>query len=409
MPIFYNIAIKFYYLLVLLFSFFNKKAALWITGRKNWKNKFTPDPNTQKVWLHFASLGEFEQGKPLLQTMRADHPSKEIVITFFSPSGYEIRKNSPLGDYILYLPLDTAENAIKFLDLFKPELAIFNKYEYWYHFYKELNKRQIPVYVTSAIFRPQQVFFKWYGDFNRKILSFVTHFFVQNKESAELLGGLGLNNFTVCGDTRFDSVLDLAKNKKEFPLIENFKSDGNLLIAGSTWPADEALIAEYIKNLDDKWKVVFAPHEIGEDKISGLENLLREKSVRYSSLSNGLKTLNPSVKCVIIDNIGMLSSLYSYGEIAYIGGGFGVGIHNTLEAAAWSLPVVFGSNYHNFQEAKDLVALGGGFTITNQHELNLIVDKLVNNSDFRQNAGEKAKNYVAQNTGATAVIMGKIF
>ncbi len=409
MPIFYNIAIKIYYLLVFVFSFFNKKAALWITGRKDWENKFSINPKTKKVWLHFASLGEFEQGKPLLQAIRQQHPKKEIIITFFSPSGYEIRKNSPLGDYILYLPLDTVDNAIEFLDLFKPELAIFNKYEYWYHFYKELHKRKIPLYVTSAIFRPKQVFFKWYGGFNRIILSFVTHFFVQNKESAELLIGLGLNNFTICGDTRFDSVLDLTKNKKEFTLIEKFKGDGKLLIAGSTWPADESIIATYIRNLDENWKVIFAPHEIGDDKISGLEILLGEKSVRYSELSSGSKQLNSAVKCIIIDNIGMLSSLYSYGEVAYIGGGFGDGIHNTLEAAAWGLPVIFGSNYQNFQEAKDLITVGGGFTIANQQEFNAVFDKLVDKQEFRRDAGEKAKIYVAQNTGATEVIIKKIF
>lgn len=409
MPIFYNIAIKVYYLLVFLFSFFNKKAKLWVDGRRNWENKFNLNPATKKVWLHFASLGEFEQGKPLLQAIRKNHPETEIIITFFSPSGYEIRKNSPLGDYILYLPLDTAKNANQFIDSFQPEMAIFNKYEYWYHFYKALNEKQIPVYVTSAIFRPNQIFFKWYGGFNRKILSFVKHFFVQNKESAELLNSIGLNNYTVCGDTRFDSVLDLAKNKKEFPLIEEFKGNSELIIAGSTWPADEELIAAYIKNLDDNWKVIFAPHEIGAVKIAGLEDLIGDQSVRYSLLANGAKQLNPSVKCVIIDNIGMLSSLYSYGEIAYIGGGFGVGIHNTLEAAAWGLPVVFGNNYRKFQEAKDLIAVGGGFTIANQQELNSIFDRLINEPEFRNEAGDKAKSYVAQNTGATAVIMREIF
>ncbi len=409
MPIFYNIAIKVYYLLVLLFSFFNKKAKLWIDGRRDWRQKFSPKADTKKVWLHFASLGEFEQGKPLLQAIRQKQPEKEIIITFFSPSGYEIRKNSPLGDYILYLPLDTAKNARDFLDLFKPEIAIFNKYEYWYHFYKELNQRQTPVYVTSAIFRPNQIFFKWYGGFNRKILSFVNHFFVQNTESADLLKSIGLTNYTVCGDTRFDSVLDLAKNKKEFPLIAEFKGSAQLIIAGSTWPADEELIANYVKSLPANWKMIFAPHEIGEDKISGLQRLLGSKALRYSSLVKEPDKLTPEIETLIIDNIGMLSSLYTYGEVAYIGGGFGAGIHNTLEAAAWGLPVVFGSNYQKFQEAKDLIAVGGGFTIANQPELNSTLDQLINKLEFRAEAGEKAKSYVAQNTGATAVIMAKIF
>lgn len=382
---------------------------MWIDGRRNWDAKFSPDPLKKKVWLHFASLGEFEQGKPLLQAIRKEHPAKEIIITFFSPSGYEIRKNSPLGDYILYFPLDTAKNAKKFIELFNPEMAIFNKYEYWFHFYKALNAKQIPIYVSSAIFRPQHIFFKWYGGFNRKILGFVNHFFVQNVASAELLKSIGLHNYTVCGDTRFDSVLDLAKNKKEFPLIEEFKGNSKLMIAGSTWPADEELIVTYLKKLEGSWKVIFAPHEIDEVKIAGLEKLMGDVSVRYSLLANGAKQLNAAVKCIIIDNIGMLSSLYSYGEIAYIGGGFGVGIHNTLEAAAWGLPVVFGSNYHKFQEAKDLIAIGGGFSVSNQQALNSVFDQLISNDKFRAAAGEKAKNYVAENTGATAAIMREIF
>ncbi|MFC5283737.1 3-deoxy-D-manno-octulosonic acid transferase [Pedobacter alpinus] len=409
MLVFYNIVIKSYYFLVVFFSFFNKKAKLWLVGRKNWQQKFVVNPSTTKVWFHFASLGEFEQGKPLLQAIKTQQPQKQIIITFFSPSGYEIRKNSNLGDYILYLPLDTKQNAEDFIALFKPEIAFFNKYEYWYHFYKTLNKNNIPVFVTSAIFRPKHIFFKWYGGFNRKILSFVTHFFIQNKESAVLLNGIGFKNYTICGDTRFDSVLDLAKNKKEFPLIEAFKAEHKLIIAGSTWPQDEELIANYIKNLNGDWKIIFAPHEIGEDKILNLEKLLGDQSVRYSSLLNSSENLNSAIKCIIIDNIGMLSSLYSYGDIAYIGGGFGVGIHNTLEAAAWGLPVVFGSNFQKFQEAKDLITNGGGFTIANQQELNIIFEKLINQPKFRIEAGLKAKNYVAVNIGATEVIMEYVF
>lgn len=216
MLVFYNIVIKFYYFLVVFFSLFNKKAKLWLVGRKNWQQKFVVNPSTTKVWFHFASLGEFEQGKPLMQALRAEYLDKEIIITFFSPSGYEIRKNSNLGNYILYLPLDTKQNAEDFIKLFKPEIAFFNKYEYWYHFYKTLNKYNIPVFVTSAIFRPKHIFFKWYGGFNRKILTFVTHFFIQNDESASLLNSLGFKNYTVCGDTRFDSVLELAKIKRNF-------------------------------------------------------------------------------------------------------------------------------------------------------------------------------------------------
>lgn len=409
MLIFYNIALKFYYILIWFASFFNKKAKLWIVGRKNWAQKIIVNPNTDKVWFHFASLGEFEQGKPILQSVRKQYPDKEIVITFFSPSGYEIRKNSNLGDYILYLPNDSRKNALKFLELFKPEVAIFNKYEYWYHYFKILHQKHIPVYVTSAIFRPNQIFFKWYGSLHREILTYVTHFFVQNTESGELLKTLNHHNYTICGDTRFDTVLDLAKNKKDFPLIEEFKNNHKLIIAGSTWPKDEDLISNYIKNLDENWKIIFAPHEISEDKISNLEKTLSIKSLRYSKVSNDKSLLTTNCRCIIIDNIGMLSSLYAYGDFAYIGGGFGAGIHNTLEAAAWGLPVVFGSNYHQFNEAKELISKGGGFSIDNQGELNKVFGMLVHQDDKRTNAGSIAKEYVAQNTGATEVIMHTIF
>src|SRR6476659_3137442 len=265
MPAIYHIGIKIYYFFILVVSLFNTKAKYWIEGRRNWRKKFSEVSKEPKIWFHFASLGEFEQGKPLLQAIRKQIPEKKIVITFFSPSGYEIRKNSPLGDYILYLPIDTKKNAEDFIRIFNPEMGVFNKYEYWYAFFKSLNEHRIPIYVTSAIFRENQVFFKWYGSFNRKILSYVTRFFVQNEKSSELLKSIGFNNFTLSGDTRFDSVLDLAKNKKEFPIIQKFKGDQKLLIAGSTWPEDEKILSNYPFN--DDWKLIIAPHEISEAKI----------------------------------------------------------------------------------------------------------------------------------------------
>lgn len=406
MLLFYTLGIKFYYILIYLVSFFNIKAKQWIDGRKNWRQKYNPNTKTQKVWFHFASLGEFEQGKPLLQAIRSQHPDKEIIITFFSPSGYEIRKNSPLGDYILYLPIDSVKNANDFIELFKPEMAIFNKYEYWYFYFKVLHLKQIPLYVTSAIFRPKQIFFKPYGGFNRKILSFVTQFFVQNEESVHLLKSIGFNNSILSGDTRFDSVLDLTKNKKEFPLIEKFKEENLLFIAGSTWPEDENLIINFINEQVLPWKFIIAPHEISEIKLSDLEKSLGSTSIRYSELE---KTGLSEAKVLIIDNIGMLSSLYAYGEIAYIGGGFGAGIHNTLEAAAWGLPVIFGPNHHKFQEAKDLIRLKGGFTVSNQTELNNFFIQLISNESLRKEAGKIAKNYITANIGATQVIMKNIF
>lgn len=406
MPIFYNIGIKFYYFLIWIASFFNKKAKLWIDGRKNWRLKFNPNQSHKNIWFHFASLGEFEQGKPLLQAVRERFPEKKVVITFFSPSGYEVRKNSPLGDYILYLPLDTAKNAKDFIKIFKPEIAFFNKYEYWNYFFKELKKQQIPLYITSAIFRKEQLFFKPYGGFYRGILKCVTHFFVQNQTSADLLDSIGLKGFTISGDTRFDSVAALVQNKKDIPIIQKFKKDDKLFICGSTWLEDEKLIAHHILSSPKGWKYIIAPHEVSETNIKNLEQLLSDKSIRYSQLDEG--TLE-NAQTLIIDNIGMLSSLYAYADVTYIGGGFGAGIHNTLEAAAYALPVVFGPKYQKFKEAVDLVLLKGGFKINNQEELNSILSRLTSDDNFRKKSGEIAKNYVEKNIGATNMIMNKVF
>ncbi len=403
----YNFGVKIYYFLVFLLSPFNKKAQQWISGRKGWRKKWSNNDIDASAWFHFASLGEFEQGKPLLEYFREKFPDKKVVITFFSPSGYEIRKNSPLGDYILYLPLDTAKNARDFLDIFKPEVAFFNKYEYWFHFFKALNKQQIPLYVTSAIFRPDQVFFKKYGNFNRRILSHVTHFFVQNKQSEELLKSIGLTNYTLSGDTRFDSVNNLSKKIKDLPFVTNFKSNSSLIVAGSSWPEDEKLLADWALKNHDQWKIIFAPHEVKEEKINGVVNLFPEGSViKHSEIKD--QDLG-NYKVLIIDNIGMLSSLYPYGEIAYIGGGFGAGIHNTLEAAAWGMPVVFGPKYQKFQEAKDLINIGAGFTISNQQELNTTLDRLTKDKTQREESARKAKKYVDENVGATKIIMEKVF
>ena len=405
----YFFVIKFYNFLIWIFSFFNSKANKWIDGRKNWRNRFNPDLTKARIWFHFASLGEFEQGKPLLQAVRNKFPEKEILLTFFSPSGYEVRNNSPLGDMILYLPLDTPKNARDFIELFKPEIAIFNKYEYWYYFFKTLNQYQIPLYITSSIFRPHQIFFKFYGGFHRKILSYVTHFFVQNQESKNLLEGIGFKNHTLSGDTRFDSVLDLAKNRKDFPLIEAFKGTEKLVIAGSTWPQDEELLVKYIQIAPANWKFIFAPHEISETKLLELEKIIGRSSIRYSVLQNRDSNLKIAERILIIDNIGMLSSLYHYGEIAYIGGGFGAGIHNTLEAAAWGLPVIFGPKYDKFQEAKDLIKELAGFSIQDSEQLNAILNKLVTDEAYLTTCGNNAKNYVARNTGATKIIIDAIF
>ncbi|SEO93605.1 3-deoxy-D-manno-octulosonic-acid transferase [Mucilaginibacter gossypiicola] len=408
----YNIGIKLYSLFIHFAALFNNKAKLWVTGRKN--IAFVRIESC--IWFHFASLGEFEQGRPILEAMRSLHPEKKIVITFFSPSGYEIRKNTPLADYVYYLPLDTAQNARKFIDTINPEIVIFTKYEYWFHFFNEAHKRNIPLYIVSGIFRPGQVFFKWYGGFNRSILRLVSHFFLQDEASAQLLQDIGITNTSVSGDTRFDRVWANAQTPKVLPLIAEFKNEHKLFIAGSTWPQDETLLAKLV-NQYPNWKFIFAPHEIPEEKINNLIELLPEgKAITFSQLkteAEGLKSgdfINQSLtsnnlQALVIDNIGMLSSLYAYADIAYIGGGFGVGIHNTLEAAAFGLPVIFGPNYQKFNEARELIALEAGFSISNETELKDIVETLVNDEAFYNITRKKISNYVKDNVGATEMIM----
>jgi 3-deoxy-D-manno-octulosonic-acid transferase len=381
-------------------SFFNKKAQLWIRGRENNAIK----PHIGCIWFHFASLGEFEQGRPVLEHFKALYPGKQIVITFFSPSGFEIRKNTPLADAVYYLPLDTALNARHFISTLQPEMAIFTKYEYWYYFFKELHQQHISLYIISGIFRPGQVFFKWYGGLHRRMLGMVSHFFVQDEASKNLLKTLQKNNVTVSGDTRFDRVWANAQQPKELLPIAQFKAGQKILVAGSTWPKDEELLVNLISQYPD-WKFIFAPHEIGEDKINYLVNLLPpDKTVRFSQIPN-LKSQISNLKILVIDNIGMLSSLYQYGEVAYIGGGFGVGIHNTLEAAAFGLPVIFGPNYQRFREARELRALEAGISIANMDELNKAAHLLMNDAAYRDEAGRKIKKYVEENTGATESIV----
>jgi 3-deoxy-D-manno-octulosonic-acid transferase len=396
----YHIAIRFYYLFVYAASLFNQKAAQWIKGRKYMQVK----QHKNCIWFHFASLGEFEQGRPVLEKLKNIYPDKPVVITFFSPSGYEIRKNTPLADAVYYLPLDTAANARQFIDALQPDMAVFTKYEYWYHFFSELHERQLPLYIISGIFRPGQVFFKWYGGLHRKMLTMVSHFFVQDEASRQLLQKLSLNNVTVSGDTRFDRVWTNARQPRPLPEIAEFKAEQNLFVAGSTWPQDEELLAAVV-NTSPEWKFIFAPHEIGGDKIGKLMGLLpADQAICFSAIAQ----LAPAQRILVIDNIGMLSSLYQYADVAYIGGGFGAGIHNTLEAAAFGLPVIFGPNYQKFKEAKDLIALKAGISIGNMEELNQAASLLMNDADYRDFAGKESENYVAANIGATETIVGYI-
>ena len=415
----YNLGIRFYFILIFIASFFNKKAKLWINGRK--KTDFKR--SSKSAWFHFASLGEYEQGLPVLIAYRERNPNTKIIITFFSPSGFEIRKNTPHADAVYYLPLDTATNARKLIDAIDPTIAVFTKYEYWYHYFNELHTRAIPLYLISGIFRPNQVFFKWYGGLHRKILNCVSHFFVQDENSKRLLQHIGISVVSVSGDTRFDRVWTNAQNPKSFPAIAEFMKGKKTFIAGSTWPEDEQLLANLAADHPD-WKFILAPHEIKEEKINRLIELLPQNStIRHSQLpadsavksqksqpggqtQNSPLTTHYSPQTLIIDNIGMLSSLYQYGHIAYIGGGFGVGIHNTLEAAAFGLPVIFGPNYEKFKEAKDLIALRVGFSISHENELKKTFGFLTEDESRYQSISKKIKAYVQEHTGATAMIMG---
>ncbi|MFD0766073.1 3-deoxy-D-manno-octulosonic acid transferase [Mucilaginibacter lutimaris] len=397
MLLLYNIGINLYYTLVYIVSLYKNKAKLWINGRKHQQVQQLES----SIWFHFASLGEFEQGRPVLEAVKAGYPQHKIVITFFSPSGYEPRKTTTLADAVYYLPLDTAGNARKFIGAINPVMAIFTKYEYWYHFFNELHGRHIPLYIISGIFRPGQVFFKWYGGLHRKMLKMVTWYFVQDISSKHLLHDAGITNVTISGDTRFDRVWANAQQPRSLKYVAEFKNGQPLFIAGSTWPQDEALLPDLIKE-HPHWKFIIAPHEIGENKIDGLVNILpKETTLRFSQISN----LTSQISCLIIDNIGMLSSLYQYADIAYIGGGFGSGIHNTLEAAAFGMPVIFGPKYDKFKEARDLVELKAGFSINSQDELNRVAGSLMNDGAARYAAAVIAKNYVEQNVGATEAII----
>lgn len=402
MSLLYNFSLLIYNLLLQLFALFNPKARLFVEGRKNIFNKINSKlKNTSPpIWFHFASLGEFEQGRPLLEKIKSIQPETPILITFFSPSGYEIRKNYPLADAIFYLPIDHPGNAKKFVELVKPKMAIFTKYEFWPNYFKELAGQHIPLFIVSGIFRSGQIFFKSYGTFYRNVLKQVTHFFVQNKDSLLLLQSIGLNNVSVSGDTRFDRVYENAQHPKNLPTIKEFCGNSNVLVAGSTWPEDEQLLATLATQFPD-WKFIIAPHEIHSKHIEDISKLF-PNSRKFSTLNK--QHIEGDTKILIIDNIGMLSSLYQYGKIAYIGGGFGVGIHNTLEAAAFGLPVVFGPNYNKFQEAKDLISIGAAKSISNSEELVLAFEY------FNQNeSGIIARNYVAEKKGATEMILNKIF
>lgn len=403
----YNLGIRLYILLVNIVSPFNAKAKLWLNGRKNWRQKVNSaiPKGTNTAWIHCSSLGEFEQGRPLIESLKIRFPNLKIVLTFFSPSGYEVRKNYAGADYIFYLPIDTNRNAKDFIELINPRMVIFVKYEFWYHYLRSLKKKNIPTYVVSAIFREDQAFFKWYGGWYRQFLLNFEYLFVQNKHSQDLLNRIGIGNVLVTGDTRFDRVARVASEAKTIPFVEQFCNDEKIIVAGSTWPKDEELLIDYITQNEGKAKLILVPHEIDSSHIQGIIQNLHVEFVVFSNQQSG----NPSnARVLIVDTIGLLSSIYRYGHIAYIGGGFGVGIHNTLEAATFGLPIIFGPNYHKFQEAKDLIALKAAFSVNSFEELSDFLNLLIVDEQSRKVAGDNSKKLVLSGVGATDRILDQI-
>lgn len=404
MTFLYHILIHVYYFLVLIASAFNPKARLWIKGRTGWRKRimnWNPD-GKQAIWFHAASLGEFEQGRPLIDKIRESHPEYNILLTFYSPSGFEIRKNYPGADLVMYLPLDTSYNARLFVKLVNPIVTIFIKYEFWHFYLKELHQTKHPVFLVSAIFRPGQAFFKWYGAWFRKNLRFIDYFFVQDKDSAHLLHQIALTNCKVSGDTRFDRVKTLSDSAKDIEIARVFSEGHDCLVAGSTWPEDEEFLTRLINESTPKVRFIIAPHEITVSHINQLTSRITCDFVLYSQAAVQAEFNDKQV--LIIDNIGMLSSLYRYGRIAYIGGGFGKGIHNILEAAAFGIPVIFGPNFEKFREARELLGQGGAFNIKNQEDLRNILNELNSNPEKYNRSALSAGEYVRANTGATSII-----
>ena len=404
----YQIVIYLYLCGVAIASLFSEKV------RKMWRGereairilKERVDPQAKYVWFHAASLGEFEQGRPLMERLRRDHPEYKILLTFFSPSGYEVRKNYEGADIVCYLPLDTIRNARRFLRAVRPVMAFFIKYEFWYNYLHILKHRQVPVYSVSSIFRPEQVFFRWYGRQYSRVLKCFTRFFVQNEQSRELLAKLGITEVDVVGDTRFDRVLQIRDAAKQLPLVESFTSGApHVFVAGSSWPPDEEIFIRYFRD-HPEWKLIIAPHVIGEDHLQQIEKLLEGRNVvRYTEAHDAPTEALEGASALIIDCFGLLSSIYRYGQVAYVGGGFGVGIHNVPEAAVWGMPVFFGPNNERFQEAQELKHNGGGIEISSYDDFARQMDRFAADASLITTLGNAAGSYVTDRAGAT----GKIF
>ncbi len=404
--ILYNLGIYLYHIaLYLLFPFSRKPRKMvkgsWVVSRILHQQL---EPEAPYIWFHAASLGEFEQGRPLIERIRQRHPQYKIILTFFSPSGYEVRKNYQGADIVCYLPMDTPFRAHWFVQRVQPKMAFFIKYEFWKNYLDELHNQGIPVYSISSIFRRDQIFFKWYGGVYRNVLKDFTHLFVQNETSKRFLAKLNVTNVTVVGDTRFDRVLEIKEAAREIPLIERFKGNRPALVAGSSWQPDEDIIIEYF-NTHHEMKLIIAPHVVDENHLVEIIDKLKRPYMRYSRIKE--EKLD-AIDCLIIDSYGLLSSIYRYGEIAYIGGGFGVGIHNLLEAAVYGIPVIFGPKYQKFLEAKDLIKAEGGFSINNYDEFRGLMDRFLNDTEYLHTSGVNAGSFVQNSSGATEEILRHI-
>ena len=400
---FYNLAISLYEFAAKVAALFSSQPAKMLEGQKRafmyLLNNL--DPYDKHIWVHAASLGEFEQGRPLIERIRKDYPKYKIVLTFFSPSGYEVRKDYKGADYVCYLPFDTPDNALMFVQIVKPVVAYFIKYEFWRNYLRELHKNDVPAYSISSIFRPNQIFFRWYGKSYREVLHCFDHFFVQNEESKKLLFSAGVTFSTVVGDTRFDRVLDIRAEAQPLPLVERFKGDSLTLVAGSSWGPDEDIIISYF-NAHPEMKLVIAPHVVSDSHLKEIESKLKRPFVRYTQAT---EESVQQADCLIIDCYGLLSSIYRYGEISYVGGGFGVGIHNVLEAAVYGIPVIFGPKNKKFREARHLLEQKGGFEIRNSQDFETLMNRFLSDKAYLQSSGKAAGDYVKNNSGALEKIM----
>ena len=401
----YSLAIYIYMLCAGVVSLFNRKARLLIRGhRDTWRILRSQIGDGRYVWFHAASLGEFEQGRPLMERLRREHPEKRILLTFFSPSGYEVRKNYEGADVVCYLPFDTPLNARKFVRLAKPEMAFFIKYEFWRNYIDVLYHQEIPVYSVSSIFRENQIFFRPYGYKYARVLRRITHLFVQNEASRELLKRLGVTQVSVVGDTRFDRVIDIRRQARELPVAEAATRQGHVIVAGSTWPSDEDILIPYFNSHPD-CRLILAPHVVSEDHLREIEQKLQRPALRYSQATPESAA---KADCLLIDGYGLLSSIYRYATVAYVGGGFGVGIHNVPEAAVYGVPVFFGPNNRKFREARELIEAGGCFEIHSADDFNRQADRLFADAQALTQAGQAAGRYISNNAGATDAVFSVV-